>query len=85
MKVLLFGKIREDYQKSYIELNDYDKNDNLTFFELINILNNKYINLNNYNNIMFSLNHEYINKENMNSIIMNKNDIIGIIPPINAG
>ena len=81
MKVLLFGKIREDYSNSELNL---EIDNNVTFDIIFNMIN-KHINLNLYNNLMYSLNHEYVHYENFSETIVNNNDIIAIIPPINAG
>ena len=81
MKVLLFGKIREDY--SYAELN-LEIDNNITFDTILNMIN-QHINLNLYNNLMYSLNHEYVQYDNFSDTKVNNNDVIAIIPPINAG
>jgi molybdopterin converting factor small subunit len=81
MKVLLFGKIREDYSNSELNL---EIDNNITFDTILNMIN-QHINLNLYNNLMYSLNHEYVQYDNFSDTKVNNNDIIAIIPPINAG
>lgn len=81
MKVLLFGKIREDYSNAELNL---EIDNNITYDRILNMIN-EHINLNLYNNLMYSLNHEYIQYDNFSDTKVNNNDIIAIIPPINAG
>ena len=83
MKILLFGKIREDFSNYELNL-EIDNNDNVTFDRVLDMIN-KHIDLNLYNNLMYSLNHEYVQYDNFTFTTVNNNDIIAIIPPINAG
>ena len=79
MKILLFGKIREDYSKSEINL-EIEENSNF-----LNILKSLNIDLSSYKNLMFSLNKEYISCEYINTLSIKNTDIIALIPAINAG
>ena len=81
MKILLFGKIREDYCNTELNL---EIDNNVTFDRILDMIN-KHIDLNLYNNLMYSLNHEYIQHDHFTYTAVNNNDIIAIIPPINAG
>ena len=71
MKILLFGKIREDFSNSELNL---EIDNNVTFDKILNIIS-KRIDLNLYNNLMYSLNHEYVHYDNFSDTKVNNNAI----------
>ena len=85
MKILLFGKLCNDFGITEFYINSKNiKNEKVTFNDVLNEIN-KRINLETYKNLMYGLNHEYLYVKDYNNTIVSEDDIIAIIPPINAG